>query len=153
MIMIVMMNIIMMVDDNDNNNSYSDDDDWSDNGDISCWFHDDHAKLRWWNCTYVVRHHVTRIKSEIINAQKAKKRVESWIGPYSFLAFYHIFFCIFPSMKQGKLYIDLKLRIWRIQICQKDKYFFSDFIWLSWWRTTYIHVGRWYFATYMYMTI
>ena len=28
-------------------------------------------------------------------------------------------------MKQGKLYIDLKLRIWRIQICQKEKNIFS----------------------------
>jgi len=35
------------------------------------------------------------------------------------------------------LYINLKFRIWRIQICQKDKYFFSDIIRLSWWHTTY----------------
>ena len=32
----------------------------------------------------------------------------------------------------GKLYIDLKHRIWRIQICPKEEYCFSDIIWLSW---------------------
>ena len=43
-------------------------------------------------------------------------------------------------MKKGKLYIVLKLRIWRIQICQKEKKKFSDIIWLSWWCTTYDYI-------------
>ena len=42
---------------------------------------------------YVVRYHVTRIKSEIIKAQKKQeKHLEAELGPYNFLAFYHSLF-------------------------------------------------------------
>ena len=49
-----------------------------------------------------------------------------------FQAFRHFFFVGGGGKIIGKLYIDLKHRIWRIQICQKEKYCFSDIIWLSW---------------------
>ena len=78
--------------------------------------------------------HVTRIKSEIMNSpwKKQEKHSGSWIS--SFPSF------LLRGRREGNwqiVYIDLKHRIWRIQICQKDTYCFSDIIWLSWWHTTY----------------
>ena len=83
-----------------------------------------------------VRYHITRIKSEIIKAQKARKTLGKLNWAIQLSSFLSLFLGIFLTMKKGKLYIDLQLRIWRIQICQKEKYFFSDIIWLLWWRTT-----------------
>ena len=92
--------------------------------------------IHFFSSLYVVRHHVTRIKLEIILiAQEARKT----LGETEFQAFHHFFFGGRGKVI-GILYINLKHRIWRVQICQKGKYCFSDIIWLSWWRTTYIHV-------------
>ena len=85
---------------------------------------------------YVVRHHVTRIKSEIIlMAQEARKTLGKLNFKLSIISFLGG-----GGKVIGKLYIDLKHRIWRVQICQKEKYCFFNIIWLSWWRTTYIHI-------------
>ena len=81
--------------------------------------------------TYVVRYHVTRINSEIIKAQKARKMIGKPNWAIQLSSFLSCSGGIFLTVKLGKLYIDLKLRIWKIQICQKEKYFFSDIIWLS----------------------
>ena len=82
----------------------------------------------------VVRHHVTRIESEnILIAQEARKTLGKLNFKLSIISFFGG-----RGKVIGKSYIDLKHRIWRIQICQKEKYYFSDIIWLSWWRTTYI---------------
>ena len=75
---------------------------------------------------YVVRHHVTRIKSEIIlMAQEARKTLGKLNFKLSIISFFGG-----GGKVIGKLYIDLKHRIWRVQICQKEKYCFFDIIWL-----------------------
>ena len=59
------------------------------------------------------------------------RRSKTNIREAEFQAFHH-FFGGGGGKVIGKLYIELKHRIWRIQICQKEKYCFSDIIWLSW---------------------
>ena len=67
-----------------------------------------------------------------INSPRSKKNTRE----AEFQAFHHFFFGGRGKVT-GKLYIDLKHRIWRIQICQKEEKKISNIIWLSWCRTTY----------------
>ena len=72
-----------------------------------------------------MRHHVTRIKSEIILiAQEARKT----LGKLNFKLSIISLLGGGRGKVSGKLYIDLKHRMWRSQICQKEKYCFSDII-------------------------